>query len=117
MKNLVDDTTKEVADTRPNIFVSTLSKYFYQNTPFKEHEIISPEDRKYRSLIQHLSINIPLDLEFIIDEIEYLMGKLPSKYFESYIDIERVGRGNKPRVDKTLRRKILDEIVYPTFRT
>ncbi|MFQ2163146.1 3'-5' exonuclease [Aeromonas hydrophila] len=113
VKNLVDDTTKEVTDIRPNIFVSTLSKYFYQNTPFKNHEIISPEDKRYRNLIQRLSSNIPLDLEFIIDEIEYLMGKLPSKFFESYIDIERVGRGNKPRVDKTLRRKILDEIVYP----
>lgn len=108
VKNLVDDTTKEVTDIRPNIFVSTLSKYFYQNTPFKNHEIISPEDKRYRNLIQRLSSNIPLDLEFIIDEIEYLMGKLPSKFFESYIDIERVGRGNKPRVDKTLRRKILN---------
>ncbi|HHQ4683030.1 TPA: 3'-5' exonuclease [Aeromonas veronii] len=116
VRNLIDDSTKDYNDTKPNILVSTLSKYFYDKIPSNKYDIISPNEDRYKELIRSLSLNIPLTLDFIIDEIEYLMGKLPPSDYESYIDIERVGRGNKPRVDKTLRRKILDEIIYPYMK-
>lgn len=56
---------------------------------------------------------VPLDNQFLVDEVEYLLGRLDEEKLEDYIEIERSGRGTIPRVDKTLRRQILDEIVYP----
>lgn len=41
------------------------------------------------------------------------MGRFEPEKLESYITAERTGRGTIPRVDRRLRRRILDEVVYP----
>nr|WP_281011435.1 3'-5' exonuclease [Lichenibacterium minor] len=50
---------------------------------------------------------------YIVKEVEYLLGRFEPENFESYITAERTGRGATPRVDRRLRRRILDEVVYP----
>ena len=54
-----------------------------------------------------------LEPSYVCQEAEYLMGRFEPKDIESYIDAERTGRGVLPRVDANLRRRILDEVVYP----
>lgn len=54
-----------------------------------------------------------LNPDYLVKEAEYLMGRFEHERLESYIDSERTGRGTLPRVDQRLRRRILDEIVYP----
>ena len=50
---------------------------------------------------------------YIVKEAEYLLGRFEPENLESYITTERTGRGATPRVDRRLRRRILDEVVYP----
>ncbi|MFQ3894670.1 3'-5' exonuclease [Sphingobium sp. R-7] len=50
---------------------------------------------------------------YIIKEAEYLLGRFEPENLESYIASERTGRGATPRVDRRLRRRILDEVIYP----
>jgi superfamily I DNA/RNA helicase len=50
---------------------------------------------------------------YIVKEAEYLLGRFEPENLESYITTERTGRGATPRVDRRLRRRILDEVIYP----
>ncbi|EEF25373.1 conserved hypothetical protein, partial [Ricinus communis] len=51
--------------------------------------------------------------DFLINEVEYLLGRFEPEDIESYVAEERTGRGTLPRVERTTRRRILDSIVYP----
>ncbi|NGZ68758.1 hypothetical protein G6Z92_17665 [Vibrio aestuarianus subsp. cardii] len=93
-----------------NIEVSTLSKYMYKRIDGRPN-ILSLTKQAER--IRKFCHTVPLDDQFLVDEVEYLLGRLDEEKLEDYIEIERSGRGTIPRVEKTLRRQILDEIVYP----
>ena len=54
-----------------------------------------------------------LSSDYIIKEIEYLLGRFEPESLELYMTTERAGRGVLPRVERSLRRRILDEVVYP----
>lgn len=55
----------------------------------------------------------PPSPQYIVKEVDYLLGRFAPGDLESYIRTERTGRGLEPRVDRTLRRRILDEVVAP----
>lgn len=57
-----------------------------------------------------------LDPCFVVQEVEYLLGRFEPEALENYISKERTGRGALPRVNVDLRRRILDEVVYPYNR-
>lgn len=67
-------------------------------------------EAKLNELVQNFGA---LTKEYILKEVSYLLGRFETENLESYITAERTGRGILPRVDRHLRRKILDEIVYP----
>ncbi|MER8503909.1 AAA family ATPase [Mesorhizobium sp. M1339] len=54
-----------------------------------------------------------LSPDYIVKEVEYLLGRFEPEDLERYINAERTGRGTMPRVDRNLRRRILDEMVSP----
>lgn len=51
--------------------------------------------------------------DYVVKEVEYLLGRFEPGDIERYITAERTGRGILPRVDRGLRRRILDEVVGP----
>lgn len=71
------------------------------------------EDSERREKIEELSSNIPLAPDFISDEVDYLLGRFRPNDLNEYIDCTRICRGITPRVDRNLRRRLLDEVVYP----
>lgn len=93
-----------------NIEVTTLSRYL-QDRLLSPQKLIHQENKK--AYIREWGRNINLENDFLIDEVEYVLGRLPHNNLESYMTMERTGRGNSPRVDSILRRKILDEVIYP----
>lgn len=54
-----------------------------------------------------------LDSRYLMGEVEYLLGRFKPNELENYVTRERTGRGTSPRVDADLRRRILNEVVYP----
>ncbi|NQZ52427.1 MAG: DEAD/DEAH box helicase [Moritella sp.] len=66
-----------------------------------------------KSIISDLGSNIKLSQDFLADEIEYLLGRFRLDNLEAYYEAVRVGRGITPRVDKTLRSQIVQEVVLP----
>lgn len=65
---------------------------------------------KLTFLASRLSVLTP---EYILKEVDYLLGRFEPENLENYITSERTGRGALPRVDKHLRRRILDDVVAP----
>lgn len=50
---------------------------------------------------------------YLRKEVDYILGRFHPSKLDEYIRTERTGRGVQPRVERTLRRQILDEIVIP----
>lgn len=72
------------------------------------------QEKKAGSKLLQLASKIGfLTPAYIVKEAEYLLGRFESGNLESYITSERTGRGALPRVDRNLRRKILDDVIYP----
>lgn len=102
--------TNQKNQRKLDIEVTTLSKYMHQRINGNP-TILSLADQA--KLIKRLSVNLSLSTQFIIDEVEYLLGRLNEDNLEDYINMERSGRGSIPRVEKQLRREILEKIVQP----
>ena len=54
-----------------------------------------------------------LTQDYVLKEVDYLLGRFRPENLEDYISAERTGRGITPRVDRKLRQKILSEVVIP----
>ncbi|NEU98479.1 AAA family ATPase [Bradyrhizobium uaiense] len=50
---------------------------------------------------------IKLQNEFLFSEIEYILGRFSPKDYDSYLDVERTGRGIAPRVERATRERLL----------
>lgn len=50
---------------------------------------------------------------FYIDEIEYALGRFEFADIDEYVAKERTGRGASPRVDRLLRRRLIDDVMVP----
>lgn len=98
---------------RLNIEVLTLSKYMHNRINGNPRVLSLQAQANKIRCINHL---VPLSIQFLIDEVEYLLGRLEEAKLEDYIEMERTGRGTMPRLEKPLRRQILDQVVYPYIR-
>ena len=66
--------------------------------------------KKLRSLTNAIG---GLSRDYLIKEVDYILGRFKKENVNEYITIERTGRGSLPRVDRVLRQRILNEIVIP----
>ena len=53
-----------------------------------------------------LQLGVPLPLDFLCSEVEYVLGRFSPDY-SRYLDTERTGRGLSPRVERPTRERIL----------
>jgi len=65
------------------------------------------------NLLRPLVASLPQSTDFLIEEIEYLLGRFLPDELPSYLPRRRDGRGTAPRVEQSLRRRLLDEVVIP----
>ncbi|EXB03728.1 3'-5' exonuclease [Acinetobacter baumannii] len=66
------------------------------------------------NFIKGLAYNISeLSHDYVLNEVSYVLSRFLPQDLENYITTERTGRGTLPRVDKHLRRKLLDSVIYP----
>ena len=57
------------------------------------------------------AVGLPAD--FLLGEIEYVLGRFLPDNLSDYVGCRRDGRGAVPRVEKVVRQSILDNIIYP----
>lgn len=93
-----------------NLTVSTFGKFARGIVP--EPEIV--EERERINVLSRLSRNVPWPSDFVIDEVEYIIGRFPKTHLEDYLMCNRIGRGPTPRIERGKQRKmLLEEVVYP----
>ena len=112
VSDLVDDITDQsfIASGELQLDVTTLAKYLLQKLP-QEKQLIKDDVKDY-VLRQNLH-TIDLPNHFILDEVEYLLGRVDINNLDEYLTIERTGRGTKPRVSQGHRKQIIDNVLIP----
>lgn len=50
---------------------------------------------------------------FLASEVDYVLGRFLPHDCDRYLEVERTGRGPSPRVDRTARRRLLDDVIHP----
>jgi len=98
-----------VADGELLLEVRTFGKWAIDQLPAGS----SVDADECMSLLQTFAAGFSLPLRFVTDEVEYLLGRFPAGELESYVTCVRDGRGSSPRMDGPMRRRLLDEVVYP----
>lgn len=91
--------------------VSTFAKWAWDHVGSTLDPI--PFDSIRGGEIRRLGAGLSLPGEFLISEVDYLLGRFEPTKLDEYVDCERVGRGRSPRVSAATRRRILDEIIAP----
>lgn len=89
--------------------VSTFAKFARELAI--EDVLLEPE--KCAALLRGLCRNFGLDVDFVVDEADYLLGRFEPADLEGYITVLRAGRGTSPRMEAATRRRLLDEVIYP----
>lgn len=97
-------------DENVEISVDTFSRWAMKNTGWPTVVDSKVARAHLRMLSSKLGVLSP---DYLVKEAEYLMGRFEPEDLESYIANERTGRGALPQVTRPIRRRILDEIVYP----
>jgi superfamily I DNA/RNA helicase len=69
-----------------------------------------PRNAKLRSLAGQ---DFSWSPEFLLGEVDYVLGRWLPEDRRQYLTAERTGRGAAPRVDRPLRERLLDQIVEP----
>jgi len=65
--------------------------------------------------LKALASSLPNENEFIVEEAKYAMGRFLPRDITAYLDCERTGRGRSPRCERSLRQKIIDQVINPYF--
>src|SRR5205085_5503425 len=60
-----------------------------------------------------LGRGLALDDRFLVDEVDYVLGRFLPEELNGYLDVRREGRGQAPRMDQPLRERLLDEVIAP----
>lgn len=71
------------------------------------------EEAERRRVIQDLGSDLPLEGSFILDEVDYVMGRFMPHDLSEYLEVKREGRGISPRVEKSLRKILIDDVIVP----
>lgn len=111
VKNLAQEALK-LAGAKPedvDLEITTIAKY--ARNYFPDLNIL---DKKEQDILLKINASaVSLDSDFLVGEIEYLLGRFKPTNLTDYLDTERTGRGAMPRVEKKLRGEILEKVVAP----
>jgi superfamily I DNA/RNA helicase len=78
-----------------------------------EHEPYILDHEDSASLLRPLVARLPADNDFLIEEVEYLLGRYPADHLDAYLTARRDGRGLSPRMEQATRQQLLAEVVAP----
>lgn len=65
------------------------------------------------AMLRPLVRPLPGEDEFLIEEVDYILGRFAPGALATYLPASRDGRGRSPRIITALRRRLLDEVIAP----
>lgn len=91
-----------------DLTISTFDKWAYDWTAI--HNIAVTQTRQ---VLTQLATAFPRDTQFVVDEVDYLLGRFPIADLNDYVGTSRAGRGGSPQMDAPVRERLLREVVSP----
>jgi DNA helicase IV len=108
IRALVDDQVAGLKNTI--VTIDTFSRWAMQHLGHPRVVDDASREAKIKQLGRPLTA---LSAEYVVKEVEYVLGRFEPDSLDRYIAAERTGRGTEPRVEGPLRRRILDEVIAP----
>lgn len=71
------------------------------------------DDRECKGTIEHLGRGLSLPPDFVVSEVDYVLGRFLPEKLVDYLECKRVGRGGAPRMDRLTRERLLNEVCLP----
>jgi len=107
IKELARNKVRNFANTV--ITIETFAKWAL--TSLGNPALINDDERKM--VFKRLGSKIALSSEFLVTEVEYILGRFLPEYREGYLTVRRDGRGASPRVSKQIREALLNDVIVP----
>ena len=107
VRALVDEQVRHLP--RTNVTIDTFGRWARNHLG----NITVVGDQQREAKLGQLGHALPLSSNYVAKEVDYLLGRFHPDDLEEYISAERTGRGVEPRVDRALRRLLLDDVVHP----
>ena len=70
------------------------------------------EEGEIRRLLPNAGVS-PKNLTYFVDEVKYVRGRFPPDGLGGYVTATRSGRGSAPAVPRSLRQRLLSEVIEP----
>jgi DNA helicase IV len=71
------------------------------------------DDELRETKIKLLGFNLGLKSVFLLDEVDYVLGRFIPADLDKYLTVVRLGRGPSPRMEKARRQALLDDVIRP----
>lgn len=93
-----------------DINVSTFAKWAKDYTG-----ALMVHEKTRKAQIVSLGASLGFSEQFLLSEIDYLMGRFSFGEFERYIDCDRTGRGASPRIERAQKVALIESVVKPYY--
>lgn len=114
LRGYIDALTEEQATnyTGVNLQIETFGRWAMNllNNPRLVDEALR------KSTLIALGARLKYSPEFLLDEVEYVLGRFLPNELDRYLTIRRDGRGASPRMERQNRQSLLDEVIRPYQR-
>ena len=94
--------------------VSTFAKWAksaLENSLKQDIQIV--EDPARGQKINELAHGVPIPADYVLDEVDYLLGRFLPDDLDHYLSVERTGRGTSPRLGDDARKLLLNQVARP----
>lgn len=108
---LVDEQVGALRNT--SLEVETFGRWAMSHIGYPKVVTDSAREKKVKALARRIN---GLSPEYVVKELDYLLGRFPADRLDQYLLTERTGRGAEPRVDRATRKRLLEEVVEPYKR-
>lgn len=108
IRSLVDDQIGGLQNTV--VAIDTFSRWAMQHLGRPNVVDDASREGRIKQLGRPLTALSP---DYVVREVEYILGRFEPNSLDRYITAERTGRGTEPRVEGPLRRRILEEVIAP----
>lgn len=69
------------------------------------------DNRERQTIVAGLAASYAYEVDFLSDEIDYVMGRFLPEERDQYLQVERTGRGRSPRMSQENRRRLINNII------
>lgn len=111
LRGYIEELAKKQVKITPQISLEIMTFASWARKYIGPMKITNDYERKQR--LASFGKTIPLNNDFLLEEIEYVTGRFLPEYLNDYLTIRRDGRGISPRVDRHLRESIINDVITP----